>query len=330
MDTAGPDTRDPRANIDALRDSHVLTGLGNTVLELLAGIADRLPFVTGEVLFEEGAVGDDVMLVVSGRLEARRTTPFGPQRIAELGPGSLVGEISLLDGHPRSSDVAALSNGVVLRFSGPRLAELAATDRDLELRLLRMFCRTLADKIRQANATMTRIMAPEADRRHVEPRMNGHSAVLDADATRLLVESQEALRQELAELAHLVEGERFAAGDRIFSEGETGDRLYLVADGKVRISRQIPGLGEEALTILDVGEVFGEMAWIDARPRSADAIAHVGGCTVLGIARSDLDETLGASPDVGARFLKLVCQVLCRRVRSMNHQLVAYRTMAWF
>jgi len=330
MDSDRQEQRIPPSRLDALRGSHVVAGLGDTALVALAGIAEERRFPAGELLFGEGAVGHDVMVVLTGRLEARRTTPFGPQRVAELGPGALVGEISLIDGHPRSADVAALIDSLVLRFPGEALAELVASDKDFELRLLRMFCRTLADKIRQANATMTRIMAPDADRGASEPRANGHSAPLDEDATRQLVESQDELRRELAELAHLVQGERFDAGGRIFSEGDTGDRLYVVADGRVRISRDIPGLGEEALTILEVGEVFGEMAWIDARPRSADAIAHVGGCTVLGIGRGDLDETLGASPEIGARFLKLVCQVLCRRVRSMNHQLVAYRTMAWF
>jgi CRP-like cAMP-binding protein len=103
-----------------------------------------------------------------------------------------------------------------------------------------------------------------------------------------------------------------------------------VADGQVRISRRIGGMGEEAIAILGRGEVFGEMAWIDSSPRSADAIAHTGGCTVLAVGRAHLDGTVEAEAAVHAQLLKTLCQVLCRRLRAMNDQLVAYRTIAWF
>ena len=51
-------------------------------------------------------------------------------------------------------------------------------------------------------------------------------------------------------------------------------RRHLVAEGEVRVSKMIPGVGEEALTILDPGSYFGEMALIDANARSATAVAR--------------------------------------------------------
>ena len=60
----------------------------------------------------------------------------------------------------------------------------------------------------------------------------------------------------------------------IFEEGEQGDKFYLILDGAVRISRIVPGMGEEALAVLRAGTYFGEMALIDDFPRCADARAH--------------------------------------------------------
>jgi len=113
----------------------------------------------------------------------------------------------------------------------------------------------------------------------------------------------------------------------IFVEGEPGDSLYIVVDGAVRISRMVPGMGEECLLILSRGEVFGELALIDDRPRSADARAHGGPCTVFAVSKSLLGEVLSMDPDAAVQFLNLLCRLLCRRLRAMNERLVAWRVM---
>jgi CRP-like cAMP-binding protein len=104
--------------------------------------------------------------------------------------------------------------------------------------------------------------------------------------------------------------------------------LYIVVDGSVRISRMTPGIGEECLSILERGEVFGEMALIDDHPRAADARAHIHGSSVFSIGRETLEEVLSMDPDAAAQFLTLLCRLLCRRLRAMNDRLVAWRLLA--
>ena len=78
----------------------------------------------------------------------------------------------------------------------------------------------------------------------------------------------------LRRIASLGVEESYPRGAPVFAEGTPGDKLYVILSGSVRISRQVPGMGEEALAILKAGDYFGEMALIDDFPRSADAIAH--------------------------------------------------------
>jgi CRP-like cAMP-binding protein len=66
--------------------------------------------------------------------------------------------------------------------------------------------------------------------------------------------------QGLELIAKVATEETHAVGTKIFQHGDAGDKLYLILDGKVRISREVPGLGEEALAVLRPGQVFGEMA----------------------------------------------------------------------
>ena len=69
--------------------------------------------------------------------------------------------------------------------------------------------------------------------------------------------------------------------------------MYVVLEGRVMISKYIPGAGEEALAFLERGDYFGEMALIDNQPRSADAKAHDGGAVVLAIPRDVLNRHPG-------------------------------------
>src|SRR5512140_1344013 len=68
--------------------------------------------------------------------------------------------------------------------------------------------------------------------------------------------------------------EQYKSGATIFSEGEPGDKFYLIVEGAVRISRIVPGMGEEALAVLRAPAYFGEMSLIDDASRSATAMCH--------------------------------------------------------
>ena len=72
--------------------------------------------------------------------------------------------------------------------------------------------------------------------------------------------------------------EEFSKGERIFSEGASGDRFYIIVSGGVRIEKQIPKAGLETLRELKPGEGFGEMALVEEMPRSASATAEASGC----------------------------------------------------
>ena len=57
-------------------------------------------------------------------------------------------------------------------------------------------------------------------------------------------------QEELEAVAEICSELSFKFGKRVFKEGERGNRLYIVQEGEIRISREVPGSGEEALTVL--------------------------------------------------------------------------------
>jgi CRP-like cAMP-binding protein len=134
---------------------------------------------------------------------------------------------------------------------------------------------------------------------------------------------------ELAEVAEVSREENFVSGEYIFREGENGNRLYLIVEGEVRISRDVPGSGEEALAILKPGALFGEMAVFDRSERSTHAISN-GGTKVLTITRPDFEMLLDFNREMAYKVLWAVTRLLSGRLRSTNDSLRSFLAMSMF
>ncbi|MCH7874651.1 MAG: cyclic nucleotide-binding domain-containing protein [Gemmatimonadetes bacterium] len=134
---------------------------------------------------------------------------------------------------------------------------------------------------------------------------------------------------ELSHITEICEEQKFKSGATLFKEGEPGNRLYIIADGEVRISRDIPGSGEEALTVLKKGACFGEMSVFDRSERSTDAIANKD-CTLITITRSDFEIMLDFNRDIAYKILWSVVRMLSQRLRVTNDNLRSFLAMSMF
>jgi CRP/FNR family transcriptional regulator, cyclic AMP receptor protein len=134
---------------------------------------------------------------------------------------------------------------------------------------------------------------------------------------------------ELQAAAEVCKEETFVSGEYIFREGESGNRLYLIVAGEVRISRDVPGSGEEALAVLKAGSLFGEMAVFDRSERSTHAISN-GGTTALTISRPDFEMLLDFNREIAYKVLWAVVRLLSMRLRSTNDSLRSFLAMSMF
>jgi CRP/FNR family cyclic AMP-dependent transcriptional regulator len=112
--------------------------------------------------------------------------------------------------------------------------------------------------------------------------------------------------EDLTQVAMVSVEESHEPGDEVFAEGEAGDALYLVLDGKVRVHRS-----DRVLAELGERECFGEMALLDAAPRSASVTA-LSDTNVLKISREDFQEIMSEKPEIAVGIIK----VLTRRLRN--------------
>lgn len=109
------------------------------------------------------------------------------------------------------------------------------------------------------------------------------------------------------------EHQAFVAGQAIFREGEPGEVLYIVVEGQVEVL-----LEHQKLETLGPGDILGEMALIEDRPRSATAIARTD-CLLTPITRQHFLTLIQRTPLFAIRVMR----VLAHRLRCTNQQRIS-------
>ncbi|HUP65660.1 MAG TPA: cyclic nucleotide-binding domain-containing protein [Thermoanaerobaculia bacterium] len=317
-----------------LRELEVLEHLDEQHLLLISRFVKLRDLLEGEVLFRENDRSMDFYVVKKGSVEVRKETPFGPQRLASIGVNEVLGEMNFIDRTLRSTDAVALEPATCYSFSFSAVDLLMEEHADLAVGLHWAFWRSLSVKVREANEQLKSFFQEDGAK---QPGRRKGELKRESEAQHIRVASEDKVglfrerglsAAEMKLLATFSSEERFVPGAMVFREGEKGDKLYIVLDGRVRISKFIPGVGEEALAVLDRGDFFGEMALIDDKPRSADAKAHETGATVLSIDRTTLREVLSMDPGASLQFLSLLCRMISHRLREINDKIVQWKFMS--
>lgn len=126
-----------------------------------------------------------------------------------------------------------------------------------------------------------------------------------------------ALDEEAAEALHAnMTRAELTRSEVLFHEGDPGDRLYVIVEGKVKLGRTSGDGRENLLAILGPGEMFGELSLFDPGPRNATATA-VSDAVLIGLGSEDLVTWLTGRPDVSRQLLR----ALARRLRRTNENL---------
>lgn len=134
---------------------------------------------------------------------------------------------------------------------------------------------------------------------------------------------------ELDKVLEICHVQSYKWDEYVFREGDEGDRLYIIAKGAVRISRNMPGSGEEAITVLKKGACFGEMAVLDPSTRSTDAIVD-SKCDLITITRADFERLIESDLRLAYKVLRSVVRLLSGRLRATNDNLRSIFVIAMF
>ena len=110
--------------------------------------------------------------------------------------------------------------------------------------------------------------------------------------------------------------QKLKKGDVLFQENDPGDQLYLITDGKMKLSHTSNDGRESLFTVLGPGDMFGELSVFDPGPRTSTAIA-VTDAEVLGLSSAVLQQWLNERPEVAQSLLQALANRLRRNSETM-------------
>jgi hypothetical protein len=135
----------------ALRRIRILATMKDDELERFAQFLETERFAQWSVVVRQGDPGDTMYFILEGELRVRIDLAGKETILATLGPGEFFGDISLFDHGPRSADVVANSDSVVMKFSTSAFDKLSKEAPELATPFLRAIGRTLTARIRADN-----------------------------------------------------------------------------------------------------------------------------------------------------------------------------------
>ncbi|USR79320.1 Crp/Fnr family transcriptional regulator [Arcanobacterium pinnipediorum] len=119
-----------------------------------------------------------------------------------------------------------------------------------------------------------------------------------------------------ADLLALMSETTLKRGESLFHEGDSGDRLYVVTDGKVKLSHTADDGRENLIAVLGPGEIIGELTLFDLGARSSTVTA-IAATSLLSLSHKDMMTYIDSHPAMAKSMLR----ELARRLRTTNQQM---------
>jgi CRP-like cAMP-binding protein len=252
----------------------LFSSLDQAALRTFVEIFEPKLFASGVKVMDEGAPGAEAFVVARGEVDVSRhmLRMSGPVHLARLGAGALVGEMALLSRAPRTATVTTACPAILL----------VARKNDL-------------DRAVTKSPELGREFAEHCRRRMLDNLLKTSPILRSVNPT------------ERADLVQRFAIRAFEPAERLVTQGQPTEGLFLIASGEVQIVHQEPSGDKTVMTRLGPGEVLGEVALVLRRPANADVIAVHPTVTLL-LPRERFLDAVRAHPQVFVDLYELACR----------------------
>jgi CRP-like cAMP-binding protein len=272
-------------------------------------------YQNNEMIFRQGDRGDTMFIVQSGAVEISQTAAGKEVVIAILEKGALFGEIALLHHGPRTATAKAAGQTRLLALTTDTLLERVRQDPGVALHLLK----ALSFKIYRADQRLQQIVDQKASEPEAIEAFGETTETGKEPAAVVFVQEEPGMEgsaglcfSELAKSWAMKENSSlFEQGQKVFSQGDAGDAMYILLDGEVEICRG-DGEARQVFTRLGQGCFFGELALIADTLRSADAIALTR-TRVMTVSRSEFLKRIAVNPELALFILTSLIERLRKK-----------------
>ena len=301
-----------------------------------------LNFAKDSYITVEGKKNADRFFIIrSGKVRLYKETQIvTEERGNVLGPGDFFGVVSTMSGHSHIETARAMTDVTVISVHKDQFTQLIQSNAPVAMKIIMQFSK----RMRYLDEALTRLTLNKTsvweDPRHIYnvaeyyARHNQFNKAFYAYQKYLKfcpdgVNHQIAI-EHMKKIALYVKNPQkdfkpdemnrtYVKDSIIFCEGEPGDELFIIQQGSVKIIK-INENDEILLAVLKVGDIFGEMALLESKPRAAGAVAY-SDCQVVAVNRNNFEMMIEIKPQIITKLTTL----LAERIWLMYRQLANTR-----
>ncbi len=293
----------------------------------------------GYIILEDQAEADEFFIIRQGKvIESRSASTIDQDQGTELNVGDFFGVISCMARRARIETVQALDDTATIVVRREHFGALIQKNTPIAMKILRYFGKQLR--------TYDSILTKSTFKSSIEENPNNlfnigefyfSSQMLNQAAYAYLhyikfCPDGGFVPQAKMKLAKInpspdvlqPKKESFSSiytdGQIIFLEHEPGSELYIIQEGKVKITKLVNN-NEVLLAVLKKGDIFGEMSLLDNKPRSASAIAF-GPVKLMVVSKANFEPTVQAHPEIATKIIELLSERIWLIYKQLSNILI--------
>ena len=258
-----------------------------------------------------------------------------------LGPGDFFGVVSTMSSHSHIETAKALTDVVLISVHKDQYGELIQRNTPIAMKIILQFSK----RLRYLDEALSRLTLKSTADEDISHLFNiAEYYIHKTQYTQAYYaynrylkycaygENASAARERMAKIAIYVHGVKtefapeefnrsYPKNSMLFAEGEPGFELFIIQKGSVKIVKVVNN-NEVLLAVLKAGDIFGEMALLESKPRAASAIAYED-CQVLAVNKANFERMIVTQPQIVARLTTLLAERIWTIYRQLANTLIS-------
>ena len=297
-------------------------------------------YITNSFVIVEGKKNaENFYVILKGRVNIAKENPvIAEEPNTVLGPGDFFGVVSCMSSQARIETAVALENVSLISVEREHFGLLIQKNPVVAMKIIRFFSRKLRDFNKAITNLTFKNVAEEgpsnlfnigeyymkkrtfkhaiyAFQKYIQYCPTGPNRDHALDRLKTLKAPPQAGTQPQGDSMN----RKYMDNTMVFSEYEPGNELFIIQAGKVKITKIVNE--EVLLNVLNPGDIFGEMALLDNKPRSASAISF-GDVSVLAINKSNFESMVQAQPQLATRLIQLLSERIWTAYRQLENLMI--------
>jgi CRP-like cAMP-binding protein len=254
-----------------------------------------------------------------------------------IGPGDLFGVVSTMSGHTHVETAVALTDVVLIAVRQEQFGQFIQINTQVAKNILLTFSKRMR-QLNESLAALTLVKEAQPDINHLfyvaeyyakerqykQAYYAYHQYIKYCPDGKQIQKAKEQLKRISAHVkavkfdsAANEQLRTYEKDDMIFAEGEPAEEIFVIMGGSVKITR-VSGNGEILLEIIKTGDIFGEMALLEAKSRSASAVAHEK-CDLMVVNQANFDQMIKTQPQLITKLITVLAERIWTCYRKLTN-----------